>query len=186
MADDRDLIALFLARDENAIGETQNRYGAFCRRFARALLGSREDAEECVNEAMLALWNSIPPNRPGSFKAYVGRILRNKALSVYRKENAGKRSAAMTLMLSELEDCVPSAESVEDRVEGKELTEAINAWLFSLRERDRALFVRRYWYGDSVRALASEMGVSPNNAAQKLFVLRKQLKARLEEKGIRV
>ena len=186
MTDDAALIALFFARDENAIRETQIKYGSFCRRLARSLLKSREDAEECVNEALLAPWNSIPPNRPKSFMAYAGRILRNKALSIYRKENAGKRSAAMTAMLSELEDCIPSAENVEDRIEAKELTDAIDAWLSSLSERDRMLFVRRYWYGDAVQALASEMGISSNNAAQKLFVLRKQLKARLEKKGIRV
>ena len=186
MVDDHDLITLFFDRDENAIGEMQIKYGSFCRHIARSLLTSREDAEECVNETMLAVWNSIPPNRPKSFKAYVGRILRNKALSIYRKENAAKRSTAMTAMLSELEDCIPSAENVEDRIEAKEITDAINMWLSALREQDRMLFVRRYWYGDPVQKLALEMGVSSNNAAQKLFMLRKQLKACLEKKGILV
>ena len=92
----------------------------------------------------------------------------------------------MTAMLSELEDCIPSAENVEDRIEAKEITDAINMWLSALREQDRMLFVRRYWYGDPVQKLALEMGVSSNNAAQKLFMLRKQLKACLEKKGILV
>ncbi len=186
MLGDADLIALFFARDEAAIEETQNKYGSFCRGLARSLLADREDAEECVNEALLALWNSIPPNRPDYFRAYLGRIIRNGALSIYRKANARKRSAAMTVALTELEECIPSGEDVEDRVEKKELTKAIDDWLSTLRERDRMLFVRRYWYGDPVQALADRMGMTPNNASQKLFTLRKQLKTCLERKGIRV
>ena len=92
----------------------------------------------------------------------------------------------MTVALTELEECIPSTENVEDRVEKKELTKAIDDWLSTLRERDRMLFVRRYWYGDPVQALADRMGMTPNNASQKLFMLRKQLKTCLERKGIRV
>lgn len=186
MTDDIRLIALFFARDEDAIVQTHKQYGTFCSRLARSFLTDSEDIEECVNETMLDVWNSIPPNRPKSFKSYIGRILRNNALSIYRRENAAKRSKAMTVSLSELETCIPSAESVEAQVETKELSAAIDAWLSTLRERDRMLFVRRYWYGDSVQALAAKAGISSNNMAQKLFGLRKRLKAYLEQRGTQI
>ena len=181
--EDRKIIDLYHQRDEMALAETEKKYGAFCGTIALNILSIREDADECVNDTWLAAWRKMPPERPCSLKAFLGRITRNLSISRYRASRAQKRYAGLELMLSELEECVPSAVSVERTVEQKELSGQISDWLDTLREEERRLFVRRYWYGEAVKSLAAEEGCTENAAALRLRWLRGRLKTYLEEKG---
>lgn len=180
---DGQIIELFFLRDERAIAETARAYGAFCGRVAANLLDSREDAEECVLDAYHAAWRRIPPERPASLKAFLGRITRNLSVSRFRAQRAKKRGGGMELLLSELEDCVPSPDTVERELEARQLSALISAWLDTLSPDDRALFVRRYWYGDGVGALARECGATQNGMAQRMLRLRRGLRAALEAEG---
>ncbi|MBR6644113.1 MAG: sigma-70 family RNA polymerase sigma factor [Lachnospiraceae bacterium] len=182
--EDNQIIELFFRRDETALTETANKYGGFCLRIAMNVVNVREDAEECVNDTYHTAWNQIPPTKPDSFKAFLGRIVRNFAISKYRVLHAKKRFNGLEVMLSELSDCIPGTESVEQEMEAKELTEYINTWLAGLKPEDRALFVRRYWYGDEVRELAKKCGVSGTQMTQRMLRLRRKLKVFLEEKGV--
>ena len=181
--EDSQIVELYWRRDEAAIGETERKYGALCRGVARNILGVDEDAEECVNDALHQAWNAIPPQRPDRLGAWLGKVTRNLALNLWSKNRAQKRYAGMTALLSELEDCVPATGGVERELEEQELSAAIDGWLRSLPQADRVLFLRRYWYGVELQALAAERGVSPNRLAQKMFRLRQSLKNALEKEG---
>ncbi len=182
--DDIEIVSLYFERKEQAIEETERKYGAYCRTISGNILTVREDAEECVNDAWHAAWTHIPPDAPVSLKIYLGRLIRNLAISRFRKNRAAKRYAGAELLLSELEDCVPSEQSPERAVEAKELTQAMTSWLLSLEQADRILFLRRYWYGFSVKQLAQERGCKPNAAAQRLYILRSSLRGYLIAKGV--
>lgn len=182
--EDNKIIDLYFRRDESALTETANKYGTFCLRIAMNVVNVREDAEECVNDTYHTAWNQIPPTRPDSFKAFLGRIVRNFAISKYRALHAKKRFNGLEVMLSELGDCIPATESVEQEMEAKELTEYINSWLADLKQEDRVLFVRRYWYGDEVKDLARKCGVSGTQMTQRMLRLRRKLKEYLTEKGV--
>ena len=182
--EDRKIIALYHGRDEAAITETERKYGPFCCRIALNILAVREDAEECVNDTWYAAWERMPPEEPVSLRAFLGRITRNLAVSRFRASRAQKRYSGLELLLSELEECVPSDVSVERTLEGKELGDAISDWLETLREDDRELFVRRYWYGDTVKTLAAERNCGERQAAQRMYWLRGRLKTHLESKGV--
>lgn len=182
--EDKQIIDLYFRRDESALTETANKYGTFCLRIAMNVVNVREDAEECVNDTYHTAWNQIPPTRPDSFKAFLGRIVRNFAISKYRALHAKKRFNGLEVMLSELGDCIPATESVEQEMEAKELTEYINSWLADLKQEDRVLFVRRYWYGDEVKDLARKCGVSGTQMTQRMLRLRRKLKEYLTEKGV--
>lgn len=182
--DDELIIELYFQRDEVAITETDRKYGAFCNRIAMNILSLREDAEECVNDTWHAAWRQMPPVCPNSLRAFLGRITRNLSVSRFRRDRAQKRYSGMKQMLSELDDCVPSPDAVEHIIEAEQLSELISDWLDALSADDCALFVRRYWHGDAVNALAKECGVTQNQMAQRMFRLRKSLKAALEAEGV--
>jgi len=184
--DDQAIIELYFARDEDAIRETNRRYGAYCRRIALNILTLREDAEECVSDTYHAAWNAMPPARPGSLRAFLGRITRNLAITRYRAQRAQKRFAGLETMLSELDECLPARQDTEGAFEQEQLAEAIAAWLRSLDADGRALFVRRYWYGDAVKTLAGACGAGENQTAQRLRRLRTGLRAALEKGGFSV
>ena len=181
--EDRRIVALYHRRDETAIRETERKYGSFCRAIAMNLLGSREDAEECVNDTWHTAWTRMPPEMPRSLKAYLGCITRNLSISRFRAAKAQKRYNGLELMLSELEECVPAGVSVEKAVEQKELGVYISDWLESLPAEDRILFIRRYWYGDSLQELAEERNCAPNRMARRMMRLRGELRSCLEAKG---
>ena len=182
--DDKQIIELYFERNEQAIKETQNKYGAFCHRIAMNILGIYEDAEECVNDTYYSVWKQIPPTVPEVFKVYIGRIARNLSISRFRAMRAKKRYSSMEIMLSELNDCVPSSSNVEQTIEVMQLSAYISEWLDSLPEEDQALFVRRYWFGDEVQELAKKCGITAAKMAQRMLRLRKSLKAALEQKGV--
>ncbi len=182
--EDQQIIELFFRRDEMALTETAKKYGSFCLRTAMNILTMREDAEECVNDTYHTAWNRIPPTKPDSFKAFLGRIVRNFSISKYRALHAKKRFNGLEVMLSELGDCIPAQESVERTLEARELSGYINAWLEGLGTEDRVLFVRRYWYGDEVRDLAENCGSTAAQMSQRMLRLRRRLKKFLTEKGV--
>ncbi len=182
--EDMAIIELFFQRAEQAIEEVQAKYGDFCRRVAMNLLQQKEDAEECVNDTWQAAWQRIPPQRPRMLGAFLGRITRNLAISRFRKNTAQMRSEGLTVLLPELEHCVPSGKSTEEAVDSILLGEYISKWLETLPADDRALFLRRYWFGESLRELSREVGTGEGHLAQKLYRLRLQLKKELEKEGV--
>ena len=181
--EDLQIIDLYFKRDETAISETDQKYGAFCRSIALNMLSIYEDAEECVNDTYLQAWNTIPPQRPVRFGAWLGRVVRNISINLWNKNHRQKRYAGIEQLLDELEDCIPSPATVEHQIEEQELTEVVNTWLVSLPQNDRILFMRRYWNGETVNALAQESGASPANMAKRMYRLRQNLKSKLEKEG---
>ena len=161
--EDSQIIELYYSRNEQAIKESDHKYGPLCHRISLNILSVKEDAEECVNDTWFAAWKRMPPDRPNALGAFFGRITRNLSISRWR---------------------VPAPENVEQAIDEKELTQLLNIWLDSLNQDDCSLFVRRYWYGDAVNALASEWGLLPNQISQRLLRLRKKLKAFLEKEGV--
>ena len=172
-----EIIELYWNRDERAIAESELHYGAYCRHIAMNILNCREDAEECVNDTWYRTWDNIPPQRPNALAAFFGRIVRNLSISRYRSNHAQKRFDGITELLSELDECIPARGSVAQEAEGRLLAETLDGWLASLPQEDRVLFVRRYWFGEAVNALAGEFGVTQNKMAQRMLRLRKGLKS---------
>lgn len=184
---DREIVALFLARDENAIGEAEAACGRYCHAVAKNITGSDEDAEECVSDALLAAWNSIPPARPESLRGYLGKLTRNLAINRLEKQRAAKRGGGETdAVLDELGETFGAVESAEDEAMRRALTETLNAFLGSLDEERRAMFVRRYWYAESLGQIAARFGIRENTAAQTLRRVRKKLKDYLTREGFTV
>lgn len=181
--EDREIIRLYFAREETAISETAGKYGAFWHGIAQNILSVDADADECVNDTYLRAWNSIPPQKPEKLGAWLGKVVRNIALDLWKKNHRRKRYAGMEQLLDELEDCIPSPSTVERQIEEQELTGIINTWLTSLPPKDRVLFLRRYWNGEAVHTLARENGTTPANTAKKLYRLRQSLKTLLEKEG---
>ena len=182
--EDEQIVNLYWQRDEAAIRETELKYGPFCRGLAYNVLSNHEDAEECVSDAWHKAWDSMPQERPGLLRAWLGKVVRNLALDRWRRSHAQKRYNGMAVMLSELEDCVPASESVESAVEAKELGRLISSWLQKLPEADRILFVRRYWNGEALNVLARDQGIPAAKLAQRMYSLRQSLKKVLETEGI--
>ena len=182
--DDLAIVELYHQRNEQAITESDKKYGVLCRSIALRLLGFREDAEECVNDTWHAAWNKMPPDQPQALGAFLGRITRNLSVSRWRRDHAQKRYDGMEVLLSELEDRVPAPGTVEEKLERRQLARSISAWLDSLETEDRWLFIRRYWYGDPVKELAAERGEEANTLSQRLLRLRKNLRAFLESEGV--
>ena len=182
--EDRQIIALYLRRDEQAIAETAHKYGSACRRIAMNVLSVLEDAEECVNDTYHTAWRKMPPEQPRALGAFLGRITRNIAISRFRANRAQKRYSGLEIMLSELDDCIPDTAGVEQAVDARQLSTLISNWLEPLPAEDCAIFVRRYWHGDAVQLLALECGCTPNHMAQRIYRLRKRLKVFLEAEGV--
>ena len=145
------------------------------------ILHSFQDSEECVSDTYGRCWDTMPPQRPGSLRAYLGTIIRNLSISRYRASRAQKRFGGAEVLLSELSDCVPAPAFTPE-----ELSELISRWLDGLGEEDRALFLRRYWNGDAVKDLALELGVRPNALTKRLLRLRESLRRSLEREGVAV
>ena len=182
--DDKEIVELFWLRDPQAIEVSQEKYAQSCQSLAVHLLGSFEDGQECVNDALHRAWETIPPQRPDSLRAYLKKIVRNLAIDRWRSQTAQRRGGELSALASELEDCLPAAPSAEAAAEGREITACLDRWLDGLPREDRVLFVRRYWYGDALDELAVRFGGSPNRLAQKLYRLRGGLRRALEKEGI--
>ena len=182
--DDLQIIELYNERNEKAISETSAKYGSLLYRIAINVLSLREDSEEVVNDTYSKAWNSIPPEKPNILSSYLGKITRNLSINRWHSLRAKKRYDGAEILLSELEDCIPSPKNVENEIENKDLVQAIDNWLSTLSVNDRVLFLKRYWFCDAVSALALEFGTSPNKLAGKLYRLRMDLKRALAAEGI--
>ncbi|MBR0327386.1 MAG: sigma-70 family RNA polymerase sigma factor [Clostridia bacterium] len=181
--DDKKIIELYFARSEDAIAETDKKYGAYCVSIARSILSNAEDAEECVNDAYLGVWNSIPPAFPRVLSAFIGRIVRNIALNRLAMLSASKRTRTAEVVYEEAEELIPDT-SGEDVSAEIALRDAINGFLASLPKRTRIVFMRRYWYFCSVSEIAEGMGMTEANVKVLLLRTRKKFKAYLEKEGI--
>ena len=177
--EDSKIVDLFFERSEQAIGELDKKYGAAVRKTAVNILSSRQDAEECVNDTYLGVWNSIPPQRPDVLVSYVCRNARNLAVARLRRETSAARNSG-----ADLAEVIPSREDVEAEIEAKELAAAVNRYLAGLDYDDRYIFIRRYWYADAVRDIASAMHTRENRVSVRLFRLRKNLKKILKKEGL--
>lgn len=164
--DDAKIVQLYWDRNEQAIPSTANKYGSYCTAIAKNILGNCEDAEECVNDTYLNAWNSMPPHRPDVLSAFLGKIVRNLSIKRYRYNTADKRSGGQAMVvLDEIAELVSGTDSVEQEFGRKELLEAINTFLGMLSAEKRAIFIRRYWFFDSVSDIASQFGMTANSVS---------------------
>lgn len=181
--DDKQIIDLLFERSETALEQISIKYGRLCYKLAGNILNNAEDCEECVNDAYLGVWNSIPPNRPDSLMAYICRIVRNISLKKFRYNTADKRNSNMEIAIDELEGTLSSSHDVEQQVEAKELTQLINRFLSQLKQTDRVVFMRRYYFSDSYEEIAERAGISEKNVSVKLTRLRNKLREFLTAQG---
>lgn len=184
--DDSRIIELFYERSEQAIVELSAKYGAVCGKVARNILNNDLDAEECVNDAYLGAWNTIPPQRPHPLLAYVCRIVRNLSVTKYHANTALKRNSAYDTALDELADCLASGTDVEAELSAKELSRLIDSFLDTLGKENRIMFVRRYWYSDSVADIAASFQLSKNSVSVRLSRIREKLKKYLRKEGYEI
>ena len=182
---DEGIIDLLFARSEEGLTLLKEKYGSLCRRIAQNLLGNRQDAEECENDVILAVWNTIPPNRPASLIAYVGKVTRNIAVDAIRKRTAKGRKCEGTVLIDELAECLPDTDA-PDPADDLTLREALQSFFDSLSEEDRAIMVRRYYNGEPTEAIAVSLGLKHSTVRVRLHRLRERLRAHLEERGVEV
>ena len=178
------IVALYLSRDKSAISETMQSYGSRLLRLAGHFLSDRRDAEECVNDTYLKAWNSIPPQQPQDLFSYLARLCRCTAYNMIEKQQATKRSAQLTELTHEMEECIPDSDR-ETEYADSIITGLINEHLRSLPHEKRDMFVRRYWYGDSIETIAQNMGFSKSKVKTALCRMRAELRTFLEEKGVK-
>lgn len=182
--DDRNIIELFNAHDEQAIVESQRKYGGYCKAVSKNILSSDEDAEEVLNDALLRAWNTIPPEEPKSLKVYLGTLSRNISLDRYRKMTAEKRGGCeVSVCLEEAEEFLADTGSISEEFERREFARFLNEFLHSLPERECDIFVRRYFYCDSTADIAKRYAFKEPNVLVILSRTRKKLKKALEKGG---
>ena len=181
--EDEAIVALLWRRSPQAIEELDKKYGKLCRKLANNIVNSREDAEECVNDAYLGVWNAIPPARPHPLRAYLVKVVRNVAWKVCERRQAAKRSGC-TVALEELEGCLTDGKTVEDEVETRELARLIEAFLDTLTAKERVIFMRRYGFLDSYGEIARRVGISEKNVSVRLSRMRRKLRDYLGEQEV--
>lgn len=182
--EDNEIVELFLKRSDSAIAELSNKYGKYLKTIALNILNNELDAEECVNDTFLAVWNTVPPQTPDPLLTYICRIVRNLALKKYHSNTATKRNSTYDIALDELIGCFPSDTNVENEVDSNETVRMINHFLETLNEQDRMIFIRRYWYSDSIKQIADIFGKSEHYISVRLFRIRNSLKQFLIEEGV--
>ena len=179
---DQQLIDLYFARDERAVAETKEKYGAWCAAIAWRLLSDSRDVEECLSDCALAVWNAIPPQRPEHFKGWLGAIVRNRAIAIGRAN--GRRPPTVDEAALELAACLPAGDSPQGRAEAAELGRAVSDFLRTQKPGARRAFLRRYWYAESVEEVASRLGWSVSKTKSSLFRTRNKLREHLEREGL--
>lgn len=181
--DDKELIALYLDRNETAITETQRKFGGYLYTIAHNILGSVQDAEECVNDVLMRLWQRIPPAVPDNMYAYSASVARSVARNRFSSEHARKRGGGeIQLVLDELRDCT-DPDSVEQQLDSRSLSEAVNAFLGTLKPEHRKIFVQRYWYFCPVEDIAVNLGITKSKVTVTLMRTRQKLRTYLEQEG---
>lgn len=181
---DEELIGLYFSRNEEAIAGTKAKYGSYLGMIAGNILRNTRDTEECLNDAYLAAWNSIPPNMPENLQTYLGQLVRNAAISRARKMSAEKRGGGhYEAVLEELSDAAASENSLNGIEDMLVLKESFNRFLRSLSPQQRSIFLRRYWYMERVTEIADDLGISVSKVKVTLFRTRNKLKKLLEREG---
>lgn len=182
--EDEEILALYFARDEQALARTDAKYGPYCLHLASAILTSREDAEETVNDTYLKAWETIPPKRPSVLRLFLAKITRNLAFSRWRSLSAQKRGGGeIALVLDELEECVGADGEISAKLEAQELTKAITKFLDTLSRQEQNIFLRRYFFLEDTGEIAARYGLHQNTVNQSLSRTRKKLKAHLTQEG---
>ena len=182
--DDNKIVELYLLRDETAIKQTAEKYGSRLRALAYGIVDDQQTAEECENDTYMETWNTIPPHEPrGYLYAFLARITRHISLNCCRDRNRLKRSAFICELSMEMEQCIPAPDDVECRIEDMVLSKAINGFLSKLDEEKRNIFIRRYWYLDSITAISKRFALSESKVKTTLFRCRNQLRAYLKREG---
>ncbi len=183
--EEKQIIDLYFERSEQAIAETDRKYGKFCRQVAYNILYNHQDSEECVNDTYLKTWNVIPPKRPNPLKVFLGKITRNLALDRWDWNHTAKRGGGeMEASLEELHECIPSPIGTEEIIANKELVRALDMFLATLTVDNRKVFIRRYWNLSPVKEIASYYGMTESKVKMSLMRTRNALKSYLEQEGI--
>ena len=183
--DDTQIVELYWAREDSAIEETEAKYGSYCYSIAQNILHNPDDAKESVNDTWLDAWNSMPPHRPSVLSTFLGKLTRRISIDKWRRTTAKKRgNGQLPLVLDELEDCVSDGKSIEEETERKLLNEVIAAFVKSLPETEQKVFLCRYWYMDSVSAIATRFRFSESKVKSMLSRTREKLRVRLEKEGL--
>lgn len=183
---DEAIISMLFERSEKSIDALERKYGRNCRAIALGILGDDRDAEECVNDAYLGVWNTVPPENPKPLSTFLYRILRNIALKKKRQSSRAKRNSVYDEALEEIHEMLASDETVEVTLERMELRKNIKEFLRSLPEENRVIFVRRYWFMESCEHIAKTLGVSENTIAARLYRIREKMRRYLKERGVDV
>ena len=184
MIDDEKIIEMFFEHDQQAIRELNRKYGKICHNLSYNIVNSRQDAEECVNDAYLGAWNAIPPAHPNPLLSYIVKIVRNISLKTYWKKEAAKRSGHYKIALEEIEGYIADQKTVEDEIEARELARIIEDFLDTLTLENRVIFMRRYWFADSYKDIAELMGLSEKNISVRLTRIREKMKQYLIEREV--
>ena len=182
--DDNKIVELYLLRDETAVKQTSEKFGTRLRALAYGIVNDYETAEECENDTYMQAWNTIPPHEPRSYLyPFLARITRHISLNCCRDRSRLKRSAFICELSAEMEECIPAPDDVECRVDDIVLGEAINGFLGKLDEEKRNIFIRRYWYMDSIAEISKRFGLSQSKVKTTLFRCRIRLREHLEKEG---
>ena len=184
--EDEKIVGLYFDRSEEAISETEKKYGSYCKSIARSILDSEQDAEECVNDAYLAAWNTIPPAKPNRLSTYLGKLIRNGAISRMVHNRAEKRSSNAMMLLDELSELIADPESespIEDEIA---LRDSINRFISGLSEKNRAIFVQRYFHMQKTRQIADAAGLKEASVRSTLYRLRDALREHLQKENIEI
>ena len=182
--DDSRIVDLYLSRDEAAIAQTSEKYGSRLRNVAYGIVEDLFAAEECENDTYMEAWNSIPPHEPKSYLfAFLARMTRHIALDFCKERSRLKRGAFISELSAEMEQCIPAPDDTDARMDAMALCEAINAFLATLSEEKRNIFMRRYWYMDSIAAISKRYGLSQCKVKSSLFRSRNQLREYLDKEG---
>ena len=182
--DDQSIVALFWERSEQAIAETDRKYGAYCYSIAYHALANNEDAEESVSDTYMAAWNQLPPHRPSILATFLGKITRRISINRWKAKNTAKRGGGqITLTLEELDDCVDGKQNIERAYESHELVWAFNRFLETLPETERDVFLRRYWFFDPIADIAESFGFAQSKVTSMLYRTRGKLRKQLEKEG---
>lgn len=185
--EDAKIIELFWERLESAIAETDKKYHNYCQEIGMNILRNILDTEECINDCYFKTWNAIPPKRPNSLRAFVGKIMRNLSLDKYRAKNTLKRKEGeFWIVLSELEDCIPSEKTVWDSYSEKLLSSTIDSFLKNVSDRERYIFLKRYFFCKSIREISEECSITEGNIKIILYRIRINLKKHLEKEGYEI
>ena len=182
--EDQKIIELYFQRNTDAIKETDNKYGSYCFAIANNILHNNEDSEECVNDTWLNAWNAIPPQKPITLRMFLAKITRNLSFNRYESRNAEKRGGGeMHLVLDELAECIANETDTENEYLAKELEEIIRVFVRELPERECNIFIRRYFFTESISMISRRYGMTDNYVTVILSRIRKKLKVRLEKEG---